>query len=399
MHYLTCLNKINDFSTAKEILTNKGLKVKEYGNKMPELYIVKYDKSTCNMTDPDVTKCRGLVLSKNDNRVVCAVPPKSVFDNEFLSDFNTNYSNYNIQDFIDGTMINFFSFEGQTYISTRSCLNAKCRWFGKQTFADMFYQCLGERCEQLDSLDMSYCYSFVIQHPNNTIVKKYQVPDLVLTTVSKINEDNSVTFLNTHEFIEEHNLEFRVPTQYNFNCIEDMYGYINSLGDTDQGVVILKNTSDGTHIRTKIRNSKYTAVRMIRGNTNNKMYLFFQLRQQGGGAYENYLTFFEEDKPLFDEMRQRLYNFTQRLFQNYLDCFVNKTTNGKPVRSHKTIDYELKPLVAELHSQYYTTRQKTTKNTVIQYLHNLPIPRLLFALNFKPEENTTTESNSTDSVE
>lgn len=383
MHYLSCLNDVTDFSKAKEILESKGLRIKEYGSKMPELYIVKYDKSKCNMNDQDIGKCRGLVLSKKDNSVVCAVPPKSVSDNEFLGNFNKYPNNYNIQDFIDGTMINMFRFDGETYISTRSCLNAKCRWFSRETFADMFYQCLGEKSDKLDSLDMNYCYSFLIQHPNNTIVKKYQVPDLVLTTISRIKEDNSVEFINVHNFIEEHNIDFRVPTQYNFKCIEDVYGYINSLGDTDQGVVVHKVTSDGTHIRTKIRNTRYTAVRMIRGNTNNKMYLFFELRQQGGGAYENYLRYFEEDQVLFDSFRQRLYNFTQRLFQNYLDCFVNKNSDGTSISNHKTIDYELKPLVAELHSNYYTTRQKTTKNTVIQYLHNLPIPRLLFALNYK----------------
>lgn len=388
MHYLSCLDGVTDFTTAKEILENKGLKIKEYGNNMPELYIVKYDKTTCDMADPDVIKCRGLVISKADNRIVCPVPPKSVSENEFLGNFNQSPDNYLIHDFIDGTMINVFQFNGETYIATRSCLNAKCRWFSKQTFADMFYQCLGSTPEKLDSLYMNYCYSFVIQHPENTIVKKYLVPDLILVAVTKVSDDNSVKFINTHDFINEHNLDFRVPTEFNFKTIEDLFGYINSLGETDQGVVVLKKTTDGSHIRCKIRNSKYTAVRQIRGNTNNKMYWFFELRKQANGAYENYINHFEEDRELFDGFRQRLYNFTQRLFQNYLDCFVNKNQDGTSVRNHKEIDYELKPLVAELHSQYYNTRVKTTKNTVIQYLHNLPIPRLLFVLNYKPPTET-----------
>ena len=70
----------------------------------------------------------------------------------------------------------------------------RCRWFSHQTFADMFQQCLGKSPEKLGSLDMDYCYSFVIQHPDNTIVKKYLVPDLVLTMVSKVNEDGNVSF-------------------------------------------------------------------------------------------------------------------------------------------------------------------------------------------------------------
>ena len=98
------------------------------------------------MTDPDVQKCRGLVLSKaiivlfvlfRQNRyLIWNLISGSVVPDE-----------YSVQDFIDGTMINMFSFEGQTYLSTRSCLNARCRWFSKKTFADMFTQCLGKSPE------------------------------------------------------------------------------------------------------------------------------------------------------------------------------------------------------------------------------------------------------------
>ena len=81
------------------------------------------------------------------------------------------------------------------------------------------------------------------------------------------------------------------------------------------------------------------------------------------GSYENYLQYFEDDRQLFDSFRDKLYKFTQRLFQNYLDCFVNKDADGNPVSEHKSIDFELKPLVAELRLQYYNTRQRTTKHS------------------------------------
>ena len=397
MHYLNCLNDVTSFEEAKKILEEKNLKVKSYETiensktVFPELYIVKYDKTNCDMTDPDVVKCRGLVLSK-ENNVVCPVPTKSVSDLDFIQNFNSSPDKYSVQDFIDGTMINLFQFDGQTFISTRSCLNAKCRWFSKLTFADMFTQCLGKSPEKLDTLDMNYCYSFVIQHQDNTIVKKYLVPDLVLIMVSRVNDDGSVEFLNVHDFVNEKSLDFRVPTEFNFKTIEDVYGYVNSLGDTDQGVVIIKTSAQGEHIRTKIRNTRYTNIRQLRGNTNNKMFLFFELRKMGNGSYENYLNYCEDDKDLFDSFRDTLYKFTQRLFQNYLDCFVNKNLDGTPVKQHKNIDFELKPLVAELHSQYYNTHQKTTKNTVIQYLHRMDIPRLLFVLNYKAPVEKTTQS-------
>ena len=67
MHYLDCLNGVTDFSDTKEILINKKLIVKEYEN----LFLVKYDKNLLDITDSDSRKCRGLIMEKNTNKVVC----------------------------------------------------------------------------------------------------------------------------------------------------------------------------------------------------------------------------------------------------------------------------------------------------------------------------------------
>ena len=87
MHVLNCLSNATGFNESKQILNSKNLLVKSF----PKLglYLVKYDKEKCDMTDPDVMKCRGLVLSKQDIRVVCPAPPKSVSENDFLKNFNT----------------------------------------------------------------------------------------------------------------------------------------------------------------------------------------------------------------------------------------------------------------------------------------------------------------------
>ena len=50
MTYLQCLNEKTNFEETKHILETKKLCIKEYGN----LFIVKYDKSVCDMNDSDV---------------------------------------------------------------------------------------------------------------------------------------------------------------------------------------------------------------------------------------------------------------------------------------------------------------------------------------------------------
>ena len=380
MTYLKCLENITDFESAKQILQSKNLVIKEY--QTPDLYLVKYDKSKSDMQDEDVQKCRGIILSKKDNSIICSVPPKSRSNLDFIKNFTSNPSQYSVMDFPDGTMINVFTYEGITYITTRSCLGAMCRWMSSSTFSEMFSQCLDHTNTTLDSLDKNFCYSFIIQHPSNTIVKKYLQPSLILTHVSRV-ENGKVTFYDVRKFVTEKEYQLRTPTSYaNFTHIEEIYQYVSSMESCEQGIVILNTNIEDTYSRCKIRNIKYNMIRNLRGDTNNKQYLFFSLRKAANGSYQNYVNFFEEDKELFEYYRKELYGFTNYLFKLYLDCFVNKI-DGKSVKMHKHIDYEFKPLVAELHAQYMKTRNKTTKNTVIQYLHNLPIPRLLYTINYK----------------
>jgi len=383
MSYLSCLSGINNFDEAKQKLQEKNLIVNSDYNNLG-MYMVKYNRDQSDFSDPDVKKCRGLILSSKDNSVICPVPQKSSKNTAILENYTGNSNKYVVTDFLDGTMINYFQHEGTRYISTRSCIGAKCHWLSEQSFSEMFYECLESTELALESLNMDYCYSFLIQHPNNRIVKQYISPRLVLTHVSRV-VDGKVSFYDVHEFSKNHNLKIDVPTKYNFQTIEDLYGYIASLNSTEQGLMVFEKDEEnpGYFIdlgRYKIRNMKYNQVRELKGNTNNKHYLFFNLRKSAGGSYEKYIKYFEEDEELFEGYRQELYSFTAELFKTYLDCFVNKNTDGTPVKIHKDAPFELKPLIAELHGNHMKTRNPTTKNVVIQYLHNLPIPRILFAL-------------------
>ena len=63
-HYLTCLTGVSGFEDSLKILQEKSLIVKDFDKY--GLYLVKYDKDLCDMKDPDVRKCRGLIIRKSD---------------------------------------------------------------------------------------------------------------------------------------------------------------------------------------------------------------------------------------------------------------------------------------------------------------------------------------------
>ena len=374
MHYLSVLDGISSFEESKSVLENLGLIVKEYN----DLYLVKYDKTKSVMENEDVMKCRGIILEKDTNKLVCVSPQKSI-------NINKNSEGVVIEEFYDGTMINMFRHNDVNYVSTRSCLGAHNKYRSIKTFNTMFSECID--FEIFDKLDGDYCYSFLLQHPDNRIVKHYEKPSCILTMTTKINEDNTLKILNieeTQELLDRCNVDLQLPKVFNIESMDNLYKELDSLSDTDQGYV-LKYYENGKDNRSKIRNMKYNEIRQLRGNDTNKMFMYFELRKQQNVV--EYLEYFPEDKELFDKFRHELYAFTTRLFNYYQDLKVRKNIR------FLEIDYEFRPLINELHAMYTTTNRQITKNVVINYLHNLNSARILFVLNYSKKNKTENSKN------
>jgi hypothetical protein len=333
------------------------------------------------MENKDVRKCRGVILEKNTNKVVCISPPKSI-DNDFYHKKYMNSEkglNVFIEEFYDGSMINVFKYKDTNYISTRSCLGAHCKYSSIKTFNTMFSECIN--FELFDKLDNDYCYSFLLQHPDNRIVKDYSEPSSILVMTTRINDDNTIHILNTietQELLSRCDVQLKTPKIYNIESMDKIYNEIDNLNDSDQGFV-LKLYDNGIDNRSKIRNMRYNEIRKLRGNQTNNMYKYFELRKTQ--TIGEYLEYFPEDKDSFDKFRLELYTFTQRLFNYYQELKVRKNIR------FLEIDYEFRPLINDLHLMYTTTQKQITKNDVINYLHGLNSAKILFVLNYSKKNN------------
>lgn len=390
MGLLSCLEGVTDFEKTKEILNGKNLVVKTYNES--GLYLVKYDKQKSNMDDSDVRKCRSLVFEIGTNNLVSVSPFKSDSLDTFSDFYKTDEKNNILyEEFVDGTMINLFKYKDVYYISTRSSLGAQCRWFSSKTFNIMFNECIDNYdLGKLANTENDYNYSFVLQHPDNTIVKQYQKPNLVLVMVSKVINNQPQYFDNKlgKEQLSKFGINVDVPNVYKFSELPEVHGYVDIMPQSEQGIVLKHG-----NLRSKIRNEHYNYVRNLRGNTNNKHYMFFELRRQI--LVEEYLSYFPDDRELFDTYRLELYAVTNKLYNFYLDCFVRKNTDGTNKLKHKEIDFEFKPLVSDLHNMYLTEKIITTKQRVVRYFNSLDTAKILFVINYKkrPVEKNVNGNN------
>ena len=130
--------------------------------------------------------------------------------------------------------------------------------------------------------------------------------------------------------------------------------------------------------RTKFRSKNYEKVKHLKGNSPKMQYHYYHLRQQG--LVKSFLQYYPEYKKLFFDMRANLHDWSNQLYKNYRECFINKQ---KPLKNYP---YNFKTHMYALHELYLydlkSMGQYINKNEIIKYVNNLPPPRLMYAVNY-----------------
>lgn len=396
-----------NFGTDKEFGNNEDsgnnplkLKKKEFIRKDGDKFmIIKYDHDIISNDMRDKTGLFRSLIFKNGKLVVFS-PPKSVTQemfNEKIVEMKKKEAKVHItaEEFVEGTMINLFfdqstkqeegegGQEGDWEISTRSTVGAKMSFFRdgeeSKTFRSMFLDAMIENGLEFDHLNKDYCYSFILQHPDNRIVTPITKPQLYVAAVYHIqqteNEIKVKQILDQPDFIEKTGV--RQPTLLPLSTIDEMkfeYASMNTPYDI-MGFVIKENT---TGLRCKYRNPGYEEVKTLRGNQPKLLYQYISLRKLG--RVGTYLKYFPEHKEEFHSMRERIHNFTTSLHNSYVGCYVMKE---KPLKEYSA---QFRTHMFKLHAFYLEdlreNKGKIDRAFVIQYVNALHPAQLMFSLNF-----------------
>ena len=225
---------------------------------------------------------RSLIINKD--KIVVFAPQKSVNYNNFV--INNEFFDCNITEYVDGTMINIFYNNNKIDVNgeikpgwefcTKSNVGAKCRYNldTQKTFYDMFLDACIEEKLDFNILNKECCYSFVLQHPNNKIVKHIEKPKLILTRVYSFNEENEIFDVTE----QEKNINIDMPRKLN-----EIRKNINNWIDFTElcsgenlpldmvGFVIYNKEG----IRTKIRNIAYENLKQIERKSSKNVFTVF----------------------------------------------------------------------------------------------------------------------------
>ena len=386
--------------TTEELVSSNYYTTTDYSTKSNEKYkLIKYNKE---ILTADLIASYGLlrsVIINSRGQVVGFAPPKSLPADQFLQKFCIQSEYISAQEFVEGTMINVFydpSISGWK-IATRNTVDADVSFYKKQdgkTFNDMFMEACRQNNFNMETLNPVFCYSFVLQHPDNRIVVPFKRPQLYLVEVYEIVQSKT-SLEQSHE--QSHrtvdvvpqnlamvrangawsNTSIRFPEAYEVTTYSELIAKFAS-ANTPYNImgIVLKNTA--TNERTKIRNPIYEEVRHLKGNHCKLQYQYLTLRKEG--KLPEFLKYYPETKKDFSACRDQVHLFTGTLHQNYLACYVRKE---KPLKEYGS---QYRTHMFNIHQQYINEQRPAglfVTNTVIQkYVNNLHPSLLMHSLNY-----------------
>jgi len=282
--------------------------------------VISYDKGTANMDLPHVEYFRSVVWNTETNRPVSAAPSRGrVFSAATASD-----GPWVVEDFIDGIMLNMF-WDGKWRIASRTNLDAKVGFYGKRSFADLFWETTEAMSLNKDNLNTARVYSWVLQHPTERIVVSLPngKPKLFLVEVSEFTESgDQVVFRDV-------DLAFREfqPTRHALKTLDEVKVHVESWGRNAgylwQGVVLKNLPAPGLQPRRwKLRTEKYETARKLRGNQSKLPFLWLERFTER--KLTAYLTVYPEEDVAANAVVESFKACTKELHRLYDDVYRKK---------------------------------------------------------------------------
>lgn len=350
-------HNIYEYDSVKLLLENEpfNLIVKEDPH-YPNLYMVHYDKRS-NFNNAIVNECNGIILEKNTNRIVCYAFDKLLEFNNISLPEHFDWQSIKVERAIDGTLIKMYHYDGEWRYATSHCIDAKrAYWFTQDSFYDLFTDV--QHMINYNSLNENYCYSFVLCHPKNRIVVKYDYPKLyhVLTRdLNTLNEIDVDIGIEKPELITS------------FDSFEELLNDATNSDSMEEGYMLFDKNRD----RMKIKSGNYNKIKELRGNTNNLFYNFLQLRFDN--IVQQYLTFYPEYSEQFALFELDVRKLASEIHRQYVNKHVRHLESEIPVH--------LKTMVYKLHSSYIETRVITTVAKILDELAILQPSQVCYMYN------------------
>ena len=362
--------------------------------------IIRYDKTISNMTMPHVRWCRSVIWDTILNRPLSVATPKAMVEEPYNWSAIDTVNKYICQEYLEGVNLNVFISAHEVnrpiHLATRTRIGASGTFYSKRPFTELLGDAmeakgiarnienlrvvLGPEMETAGSAaPIAQFASLIIQHPEHRVVERICTPNIYRLHYGYIAVDGTVLIVEDKADIPA------VPAPMEgANTVIDWFTQISQTKTWEwQGLVI----KDGHGNRWRIRSVIYKMIRSLRGATNRNDERFFSLRAKG--LVETYLSYYPEDKEKYEKYELWTRGLSATLFDLY--CKIHKEHSKKMTDIDRRYHIHLNNIQAGYIAQPVTNgkRPALKKTDIIQYINNMPVPRLLFLINYEKNNKFT----------
>jgi hypothetical protein len=322
-----------------------------------------------DMNKPWVPWFRSVLWSPNTHLPVC-IAPRKAYSSEIPSD-----SSFEVQEFLEGVMVNAF-LEGSTLVwSTRSSIGATTGFYGKKSFAEMIQDALQERgCSKeelvkiFNDSGMTFA-SFVLQHPEHRVVQRIQKPCLTLIHLGKVDASGNVEITTAFpEALQSWAVKSYPPLQPGEAAATRLDSMAQAAEPYWQGLVFRGSNGE----RWRLRTLSYKILREIRGKESGIEDRFTRLRLQN--MIRLYTQNWPEEAQAFADLELRVRALTAEIYKEY--CAHHKEKS----KTFMDIPVVYRTPVYELHGIYLNSlrpKKVTLKMPVVIHYVNTMNPEKL----------------------
>lgn len=369
-------------------VTCKTVQVSVNGDHKHSYFLVNYDKKVLQKRIDDGVEygyeqyVRSIILNA-DRRIVCFSPPMCEPWSKDAFDFSkVRFA----EEFVEGTMVNLFynpsnDVQGWEFATKNmvSPVEKKANESGvvdKKCFRRMFLEACSAAGLNFDDLPKEYSYSFVLQHPDNTIVAP--VKSVALYIIAMYYVDGITVYEMDRSVVKWSDFSSVChPARFRMNGEEDFQKIVTTWASSTSVYYfpgVMFRTHEGK--RYKFRNPNYECAKNARGQIEKNRFVYLHLKKLG--SLKKHFERFPGDELVFFQHQTNFYNYTHNLHQNYLECYVNKK---KPLKEYAV---EYRKNMFQLHERYKTELKTAGKRVnmtcVIEFMNEQNLSSQLFVL-------------------
>lgn len=366
------MSMISKIINEKEL--NTFSKIKEFFCSEPYKMVVKGDENRCILlankyhTLTDIIKdFDGCVLDIPNMIVLCNFPYLNRIEltKEYEEKELDNWDDYMVEELIDGSVLRLY-YDDEWKIATLHTMDAKnAYWSSDKSFKTLFLECAEQHKLNLDTLNKTYVYGFVIRHPENKIVTHYEHKDLV--HIMTLDRDNDFRTVDV-------DLKIVKPRKLIFTTLNQMIESCKNLQFYLPGYLL----TDKNNTKTKYIAPHYNFVRQLKGNTPNLRTHYLNVRNNKDMC-NSLVLYFPECIKIFSDIEKQIMKKVTEIYEKYVDIKIRK--------KYYELDKVEKYLIYKIHENYLTSKIPVRFQTVYYIFNQMPVYKIAMALEIPLNNN------------